>query len=141
MDLRHLFFSFEGRINRRPYWIGLSLILAVEFVCWMLVASLGTNERMLAIVELALNYPGFALALKRANDREMSLTLIVVFFVLDGMLSALTVLDLSGPPDEVSGPLLILFVPWFMVGVYLLIKLGFYRGVPGPNRFGPDPLQ
>ena len=28
----------------------------------------------------------------------------------------------------------------FVVTVWFLIELGFYRGTSGPNRFGPDPL-
>ena len=26
-------------------------------------------------------------------------------------------------------------------GVWLIIELGFLRGTPGPNKYGPDPLQ
>jgi uncharacterized membrane protein YhaH (DUF805 family) len=27
-----------------------------------------------------------------------------------------------------------------LVNLWVLIELGFLRGTPGPNRYGPDPL-
>jgi len=141
MDLHRLFFSFEGRISRQPYWLGFGLLVAAALVCWTVIIALGGDERMVAIVELALIYPECALVLKRANDRETPLTPIVVYFLLEFILSSLTVLGVTGPTETAGGLFWIVFLPWFAVGVYLLVELGFRRGVPGPNRFGPDPLQ
>jgi uncharacterized membrane protein YhaH (DUF805 family) len=28
-----------------------------------------------------------------------------------------------------------------VIGLAVLIELGFRRGTPGPNRYGPDPLE
>ena len=27
-----------------------------------------------------------------------------------------------------------------VLGIYLLVVMGFLRGTPGPNAYGPDPL-
>jgi uncharacterized membrane protein YhaH (DUF805 family) len=31
-------------------------------------------------------------------------------------------------------------VPFTVVGLALLVELGFRRGTVGPNQYGPDPL-
>jgi uncharacterized membrane protein YhaH (DUF805 family) len=141
MDWHRLFFSFDGRISRQPYWSGFCLLVATAIACWTIIIGLGGDERAVAIAELALIYPEFAIVLKRANDRETPLPIIIAYFVLEVTLSALGVLGWSGPAGQASGLFWIVFLPWLMIGVYLLVELGFRRGVPGPNRFGPDPLQ
>jgi len=141
MDLHRLFFSFDGRIGRQAYWLGFSLLVATALACWTIIIGLGGDERAVAIAELALIYPEFAIVLKRANDRETPLPVVIAYFVLEVILSALPVLGLAGPAGQASDLFWIVFLPWLLVGVYLLVELGFRRGVSGPNRFGPDPLQ
>ena len=51
------------------------------------------GDKLNAIVDLAFNYPEFAIAAKRANDRDLPLWLIAVFFaasvLLDRIASAI----------------------------------------------------
>jgi uncharacterized membrane protein YhaH (DUF805 family) len=141
MNLHRLFFSFDGRIGRQSYWLGFGLLVATALACWTIVIGLGGDERAIAILELLLIYPEFAVTLKRANDRETPLPVVIAYFVLEAALSGLTMLGLSGPAGEASGLFWIVFLSWLAVGLYLLVELGFRRGVHGPNRFGPDPLQ
>jgi uncharacterized membrane protein YhaH (DUF805 family) len=36
---------------------------------------------------------------------------------------------------------LLIAVPFAILGVALLVELGFRKGTPGPNQYGPDPLS
>ena len=55
-----------------------------------------------------------------------------------------TALDLfilfTGSFDPESPIAEIITLPFAILGVILLIELGFRRGTEGPNRYGPDPL-
>ena len=117
MDWKNLFLNYDGRSNRKPYWLGslalglmqLAIILVLALMFGLSPDSLGFDvmEALLSIIFL---YPAFAITTKRWHDRDKS-----------GWWS------------------LILFVP--LVGpIWMLVECGFLRGTEGPNRFGPDPL-
>jgi uncharacterized membrane protein YhaH (DUF805 family) len=50
------------------------------------------------------------------------------------------VLGLTGNPDKWTMLDYLLGGIIFTVSMWFLIELGFFRGTPGPNRYGPDPL-
>jgi uncharacterized membrane protein YhaH (DUF805 family) len=52
----------------------------------------------------------------------------------------LTVLEMTGTEDQPSMLSLAIAVPFTVLGVALLVELGFRRGTIGPNQYGPDPL-
>ena len=121
MDWKYLFTSFNGRINREPFWIA-HIVLGIARIVTLALAALIVGLPMRrafgfapsalhVIINLLFLYPGLALLCKRWHDREKS-----------GWWS------------------LILLVP--IVGsIWVFVELGFLRGNKGPNRFGPDPLQ
>ena len=87
------------------------------WLVWAAMAALQIAVQLLLASELAslvlalvLLWPGLAIAIKRCHDR-----------------------------DHPGWWLLIGLVP-IVGGLWLLVELGFFRGTPGPNRFGPDPL-
>jgi len=125
-----LFLSFNGRINRAKWWLGLLVLFVAQMVIWFILGSvLGMStmggdpadaeammQNMTAmmiptiIIVIILIYPALALYAKRWHDRNKS-----------GWWS------------------LILLVP--VVGsIWVLIELGILRGTDGDNRYGPDPL-
>ena len=136
MDWKNLYLSLDGRINRKPFWLG---ILALVVVTWILEfilfaafgvsmmpamdpsadpsaaataasAMMGKMMVPLGILTLLLLWPSICLYAKRWHDRGKS-----------GWWS------------------LIIFVP-IIGSIWFLVELGFLRGTDGPNRFGPDPL-
>jgi uncharacterized membrane protein YhaH (DUF805 family) len=140
MNFSYLFLEFNGRISRGPYWIGFCLLFPAALVAWLIASNLG-GERLAAIVELAFLYPELAVIVKRANDREMPGWILMAYFLLSVCATALTVFGLAGPADE-PGPLYwLVFLPLAVVGLFLLVDLGFRQGQHGPNRYGPDPLE
>jgi uncharacterized membrane protein YhaH (DUF805 family) len=139
MDWSFLFNSFDGRISRKTFWIGLGLLIVAETAAHFVTEEI-QGDRLSAIVDLAFTYPEFAVAAKRAHDRNMPLWLLIVFFAAGAILDLLTVLELSGTDDQPSMLSLAIAVPFTVFGIALLVELGFRKGTPGPNPHGPDPL-
>jgi len=139
MDWAYLFNRFDGRIGRKTFWIAMA-VLAVAELFAHLVAEAIQGDRLGAIVDLAFTYPEFAVAAKRGHDRNMPLWLLAVFFSAGAVLDLLTVLELTGTDEEPSVLSLFIAVPFTVLGLALLVELGFRRGTAGPNQYGPDPL-
>lgn len=140
MDWSHLFFGFDGRINRKPYWIASLILAAIEFTGFIVAQNL-EQDRLIGVIGMAVLYPDFAVAMKRAHDRETPYWILFSYLILSVLQNALSVFALDGPADSPTALYWIVFIPLVIVGLYLFIELGFYRGVSGPNRFGPDPLE
>jgi uncharacterized membrane protein YhaH (DUF805 family) len=139
MDWVYLLSSFEGRISRKTFWIGIAVLIAAELAGYLIAQAL-QGDRLSAIVDLAFVYPEFAIAAKRAHDRDLPIWILVVFFGGGAVLDLLTVLELSGGNDQPSLMSLMIAVPFTVLLVALLIELGFRRGTIGPNQYGPDPV-
>jgi uncharacterized membrane protein YhaH (DUF805 family) len=128
MDIVWLLTSFEGRINRAKWWLGLLILVIVQWIIWYIVSmTMGVNmmtandpaqmEQMMTaigipvgIISLIFLYPTLALYTKRWHDRGKS-----------GWWTLIILIPLIG-------------------GIWALIELGILRGTVGPNQYGPDPL-
>jgi uncharacterized membrane protein YhaH (DUF805 family) len=138
-DWRYLFLSLDGRISRKPFWIGTGVMLLVTAILVAFVEFELIDPRPVIVLHFALLYPGFAVDVKRARDRDMSLMLPVVSLVLGALSYAVEFFGFTSANEPIS-----LYDSFTIVnlvfGTYLLIVLGFFKGTPGPNRYGPDPL-
>ena len=107
-----MFFSFEGRLNRKPYIFGNLTIGIISYVIKLMFGnSSGILTSMLgAIVGLAVIIGGVSLVVKRLHDLDKS--------GLFALLMLIPIVD-------------------FFFGLYLLLA----KGTDGVNRFGEDPLQ
>src|SRR5215468_7817588 len=139
MDWAYLLNSFEGRISRKTFWTGMAVLITAEILAHLVAQSL-QGDRLSAIVDLAFTYPEFAIAAKRAHDRDLPIWILIVFFGGGAVLDLLTVLELAGSNDQPSVLSLVIAVPFTVLLLALLIELGFRRGTIGPNRYGPDPV-
>ena len=133
VDFWSLLFSFSGRINRAKYWIATITYVSVIIA----LVGLGFFFRfdiiffvIAALVFIAMTVSGVAVGLKRLHDRDMSGWWLLVFYLLP------VVLDGIG---RQLGNTIILSLGSAM-SVWALIVLGFLRGTPGANQYGPDPL-
>jgi uncharacterized membrane protein YhaH (DUF805 family) len=122
-------FSFQGRIGRKTWWLGYVLpLIGISILATVLDIALGfvsledaqpaegyavqtSGIGVFGIVALVLSvWGGLAGQVKRWHDRDKS-----GWFVL------------------------VNFIP--LVGaIWVLVEVGFLRGTAGPNRFGPDPI-
>ena len=139
MDWAYLLNSFEGRISRKTFWTGMAVLITAEILAHLVAQSL-QGDRLSAIVDLAFTYPEFAIAAKRAHDRDLPIWILIVFFGGGAVLDLLTVLELAGSTEQPSVLSLFIAVPFTVLLMALLIELGFRRGTIGPNPYGPDPV-
>ena len=139
MDWVYLLDSFDGRIGRKAFWIAMVVVGVTNFLACYAARQIEGDE-LSAIVDLAFTYPEFAIAAKRANDRDLPLWLIGIFFATSVSLDLVMVLGWGGSDQEPTVLAFVLAVPFTILGLGLLIELGFRKGTPGPNRHGPDPL-
>jgi len=139
MDWGYLFNSFHGRIGRQTFWFAMGILTIAE-ISAHLVAEQVQGDRLSAIVDLAFTYPEFAVAIKRAHDRNLPVWLLAIFFGASALLDLFTVLGIGGSDEAPSMLSLVIAVPFTVFGLALLVELGFRRGTVGPNQYGPDPL-
>ncbi len=139
MNWLDLFNSFDGRISRQPFWIAMAVLTVAELLGHFVAEEL-QGDRLSAIVDLAFTYPELAVAVKRGHDRNLPLWLIGAFFAASALLDLLTVLGLAGTTEQPSMIALLIALPFTIFGIALLVELGFRKGTPGPNQYGPDPL-
>jgi uncharacterized membrane protein YhaH (DUF805 family) len=112
MYLTWLLFSFQGRVNRLPFWLVTLALIPGLYLGGRLIADFADLPLRVGI-DLAgaiLLLPSLAVQAKRWHDRGKS-----------------------------AWWILINFIP--IVGViWMLIECGAREGTRGPNAFGKDPL-
>jgi uncharacterized membrane protein YhaH (DUF805 family) len=133
----YVFTSFQGRINREPFWIVCGILAAIEIAAQWLAYRI-EGERLSTIVDLAFTYPEFAVAVKRANDRDLPTWVVGLFFASNVAMDLFTLFN--GTIDTENPINGIVLIPFALLGLVLIAELGFRPGTSGPNRFGPDPL-
>jgi len=139
MDWAYLLNGFHGRISRQTFWIAFGAVYVANFLaCW--AADQIQGDRLSAIVDLAFTYPEFAIAIKRAHDRDLPVWLLIIFFTANAVVDLFDVLGWSVAVDQPNWLTLGILIPFWVFGIALLIELGFRRGTVGPNQYGPDPL-
>ena len=99
------------------------------------------GDRLSAIVDLAFTYPQFAVAVKRAHDRNMPVWLLIAFFAANAFLDLLVVLDLAGTDEQPSLLSLVIRVPFTVLGLALCWSSSASARARRPNQYGPDPLR
>jgi uncharacterized membrane protein YhaH (DUF805 family) len=154
MDFRYLYTSFEGRINRKPFWIASLIMMAAAMVLSLVIVapttmmSPGLGVFVALIIWLALLYPVVALGVKRLHDRGKSGQLMAVFLAPSLILQLGDLTGLTGREQLIGNETVYLpnMLGWLLivvslgVAVWALVELGILKGTPGPNSYGPDPL-
>ncbi len=69
IDWTHLFFQFDGRINRAKWWLGAVILWVVEGIIFAIVRD---NTGIVSLVSLVFLWPSLALGIKRFHDRDKS---------------------------------------------------------------------
>jgi len=123
--LKEVWFSFSGRLNRKAYWLkGV-----------MLMSMIGIGVQIFALL-MAMMMGANVLS---ALGGIMALIVILPLLVFNTWVGlAVTIKrfhDLGSSGWWVLG----FFIPFY--NFWLMIKLAFFPGTPGPNAFGPDPID
>ena len=141
-----LAFSFRGRSGRANYWVvtlvastvlGIGIALGVAPI--LFGAPPGASIALIVIPPLALCVTSLlatvATALRRLHDRDMSAWWLLMFYLAPSLLSVSSRTFAPGPAQ------LAFRVGSFGITAWSIIELGCLRGTPGPNPYGPDPLE
>jgi uncharacterized membrane protein YhaH (DUF805 family) len=135
MDFKNLFLSFEGRINRQPFWLGLLVMMIITWILEFILFAIFGVSLMPADPNVS---PEAAAA---AMDMMSKMALPLGILILITLWPALAIYTKRWHDRDKSGWWsLILFIP-FIGALWFLIELGFLRGTDGPNRFGNDRLD
>ncbi len=148
-----LFTKFDGRISRKGFWLGfLGLIAAVLIAGWGMISILpGGIVLTLAqiVVSVGIIYIWSAVLVKRLHDRDKpALPWVVIFLAPGVLLQIMNMFKIGYRAVEVAGVQFMVpgtsttMVMWLSmaVGLWMFVELGFLKGTPGENRFGPDTL-
>lgn len=155
MNYKYLFTSFDGRIGRREYWLGILILVIASFV---LIGVLGTTLGLFLPVSLVsfigsaiIFYPAIALSMKRLHDRNKAAKPWAYIFFGPGILMQLMRMSRIGfvnvAVDNVivavpsNGLIGLLSIVAGLISLWAIIDMGFIKGSEGENRFGPDPLK
>ncbi|KAB2848325.1 MAG: DUF805 domain-containing protein, partial [Hyphomicrobiaceae bacterium] len=160
MHIGSLFLSFSGRLDRRRFWIAsVSYLVLVGGLTVLVLNAIAVTRRLfdprispdamqvslvvptLLILPFLL-YPLFALSVKRLHDRDQpGWWAIVPPAVLAVSLMWLAVLiGLRVSNTGLGFAAAFTTFATVLAHGWLFFEVGLYRGMKGPNSFGPDPL-
>jgi uncharacterized membrane protein YhaH (DUF805 family) len=143
MPMSQLLFSFQGRLNRKPYWMTILAITVIVLVLIVLALVMfgerdfwagGALLAVLVIIYIPLIWIGLAIGAKRLHDRDKSAWWLLLFYLAPSVLSAA-----ANHAGDMG--LIILDLASFAITVWAFVELGCLRGTLGSNRYGPDPLM
>lgn len=148
-NLKQLYTTTEGRISRKQWWLGVIILAVANIIVQAVIASalgLWANPQGAAwlslILFLVVGYPLYCLYLKRRHDKDNSGLDSVIYLALLVVTLLLQALGLAFDPATMQPSMLYSIVGLVMLiySIYILVVMGFLRGTPGPNQYGPDPL-
>ena len=128
--IKRNYFSFDGRLNRWPFFWKLWLYnIAASIAAWLLIKITGTKAAAYPI-SLLNSWVWLSFLTRRLHDLNRS-----GWFVLTPI--ALALLAISA---LIGGSVMLFMVAYLaFFGFYLYVL--FCRGTVGPNDYGPDPLE
>ena len=124
MKISRLLFSYSGRSNRAPFWLGLILSLVLPFIIFAIFGALD----ILAITQQNEDF--------NSPTAKAIATLIILFW----MIITLTALAAKRFHDLNFAGWLGIFMLIPYLNFLLILYLGTAKGTNGPNKYGPDIL-
>lgn len=137
LTFKQTLFSINGRISRSTWWL-YSVLSAVAFSVIIFILS---------TIAAAIMFKSSAAAIEN-NDASINAASIEAEAALTGGIMGLVIILLYIPFIWISICLSAKRMHdcnhsgWMqLVPVYNFIAMGFFKGTPGENRFGPNPLS
>lgn len=147
--LQALYTTTSGRLSRKQWWLGVVGLIFASIVL-SLVLGFVTGAFFASIIAyVLLFYPSWCLGIKRRQDRGNDAKDFKIFMGFSAFVTLLQAAGLGFTMTDVgNGVMVPMPEMWMNVlmailavgGIYMLVQLGFLRGTPGTNNYGPDPL-
>ena len=146
LGLRALVTPPTGRISRKVFWIAIvESVLCIAVAAALYGAILGSlgltlDSEMwsggLAVLMLSgWTWSTAAVGGKRLHDRNRPAGWIAIPIAWQVLTSLQVAANSNEDVKAVVG------LVGLAIGLWVLIDLGLLKGTPGPNRYGPDPLE
>ena len=139
------YLSFQGRANRKRFWLTTLSLFGLFLVSSLIVMGVTAASPFLSLIVvpfwLAFLVASVANGARRLHDRNKSAWWLLLFSGLPTLLAIPYELAKYGPPDDfqlAAAALAALGLPFSIWG---FIVVGCLKGTTGPNRFGDDPLS
>lgn len=148
MYLIDLLLSFKGRIGRKAWWLGFIIVNAASLAgaafldpAFMTEEAPAPPNLALTLWSLAWMIPGTAIIVKRFNDRDYAPWLGYGFGALAILFTLAEARGYFLDPERLTLAEQIVLWPFTVLALAVLVDNGFRRGAPGPNRYGPSPVD
>ncbi|MBI1383413.1 MAG: DUF805 domain-containing protein [Rhizobiales bacterium] len=150
MNIVELYTSFDGRISRSTWWLGILMLLVPSLVAISVVQSVGndilgnepgTRNAFSSILSLLLVWPETALTKKRLNDRGHAPWVAQTFVLVSIASATLAHFGFFDDPASMGAGEIAVWAGITAYSLWLLVENGFLKGTEGRNPYGPDPLQ
>ena len=143
MSMTQLLFSFQGRLNRKPYWLT-NIAVAVGVIILVAIAIVMVGERKFAeaFVTMAISSSFSTSRCSGSVSPWAPSACTIATSRLGGSscsMSLPAVASAIGDQMEYLG--FVLHLVAFAITVWAFVELGCLRGTVGPNQYGPDPLE
>lgn len=150
--LKLLYTTTDGRLSRKEWWIGVVGLIVASIVLSIILGMIGLGGasgwgQLIAFVIMF--YPSWCIGIKRRQDRDNNATDFKVLMGLSGLLTLLQAFGIGVTMTDMGNGIIVpapdmwmsaLYLLLGVFGIYMLVQLGFLRGTPGANSYGPDPL-
>jgi uncharacterized membrane protein YhaH (DUF805 family) len=138
--LRQALVSIGGRMARGPFWVlMIATFLAMYalavgvFILWAMVLGPAGDPNPNIVLAVMWLWVPFAVGSKRLHDADRNGLWVLIPMAVGLVAGAFVFAETT--------------ITWFfiggagIIGLCVLLALGFLKGTQGPNRYGPDPLE
>jgi uncharacterized membrane protein YhaH (DUF805 family) len=128
-DFKQFYFSAQGRVNRRQWWLRFMLpVFVITLLLAFIDVAIGTH--------IAETYTSTDNGSTSTTTIEIKGLLTSLFGLAVFIPAILVDIKRWHDRDKSGWWMLIALIP-IIGAIWLLIELGFLKGTDGPNRFGP----
>ncbi len=142
MNWGHLFFQFDGRVNRAKFWIAALIFAAINVVLAILGYVMDQSvvfQALNSMLGIVILISSIAVGVKRLHDRNKSGWYLLLFYLVPSILVVIGVL-IGAFVEDSTIIATVLGLLAFAIAVWAFIEMGCLRGTIGINQYGPDPV-
>src|SRR5258708_2216423 len=142
MDWGHLFFKFDGRVNRARFWIAalvFAVINAVLAILGYVTDQSVVFQALNSMLGIVILIASIAVGVKRLHDRNKSGWYLLLFYLVPSNLVVIGVL-IGAFMEDSTIIATVLGLLAFAIGVWAFVEMGCLPGTIRANHSPPVPV-